>query len=259
MAKETIKITYVSCMGVLINYNDKNILIDSIVSPNILPYQTVPKQTLLNMLKKNEPFEKIDLILITHEHREHFQPDLVCQILSACPEARLVAPKAVIASLQQSRFYKESFVTQLISLDMDLNKSIELTLAGIRIDALRLAHDDEMQSFDIQNIAYLLHLGTHRLLHVGDAAAVAEDFKNNELFSKGVTTLVVPFIYVIAETGVESILALKPVHLVALHFPLKEHDKLNRYANAEEIKNATASPLPSSTHFLTECMQSITL
>lgn len=44
MAKETIKITYVSCMGVLINYDDKNILIDAIVSPDILPYRTIPQK-----------------------------------------------------------------------------------------------------------------------------------------------------------------------------------------------------------------------
>lgn len=244
-------------MGVLIDYNDKKILIDAIISPNILPYQTVKRETLLDMLKKAEPFEKIDLILITHEHREHFQPDLVCQILSACPEARLVAPKAVIEALQQSRFYKKSFITQFISLELDLNTSVEMTLKDIRFDALRLLHDEDPQAAEVQNIAYLLHLGNQRLLHVGDALASAENFKGNELFSKEITYLIVPFIYVVAEAGVESILALKPRHLVALHFPIEEHDKLNRFANAEEIKNDPASPLPKSTHFLRECMESI--
>ena len=257
MAKETIKITYVSCMGVLINYDDKNILIDAIVSPDILPYRTIPQKTLTSMLRKSEPFEKIDFILITHEHPEHFHPDLVCHVLSHCPEAKLVAPKAVIKSLQRSRLFKKSFILQCISLEIGLNKSIELTLKGLRFDAMHLAHDGDNPKSATQNIAYLLHLDNHRLLHVGDALADAESFRNNELLEKGITCLIVPFIYVITETGVESILQLNPLHLVALHFPLKKHDKLNRFANAEDIRNAANSPLPESTHFLTECMESI--
>lgn len=259
MAKEICKINYISCMGTLINFNNKNILIDSIISPNILPFQTVSRDILMNIAKKNPPFNTIDLILITHEHKEHFQPDLVCQILNACPEATLIAPKAAVIELRQSKYFKKRFITQLISIDLDHTKSIEMSIKNIKIIITRLMHDDQNKYKYTQNIAFLLYLGEHRILHVGDSLPDISIFKESDLTSKDITCLIVPFIFLITESGVEVISAINPRYLLATHFPMEEHDSYKRFENAREIKNNPLSPLPKNTYLLTESMSEIIL
>ncbi len=259
MAKEMYKIIHTSCMGTLINFNNKNILIDSIISPNILPYPTVNKDILMNMVQKNTPFESIDLILITHEHKEHFQPDLVCQILSACLEATLIAPKAVIAEMRKSKYFKKRFITQLISIDLDDNKSIDLSIKNIKMIITRLMHDDQSKYKHVQNIAFLIYLGEHRILHVGDSLPDISIFRESELINKDVTCLIVPFIFLITESGVEVISSINPRYLLATHFPLSEYDTNKRFENAQEIKNNSLSPFPKNTYLLTESMSEVLL
>jgi L-ascorbate metabolism protein UlaG (beta-lactamase superfamily) len=259
MAKEIYKIIYTSCMGTLINYNNKNILIDSIISPNILPYPTVDKDILMNIVKKKPPFSSIDLILITHEHKEHFQPDLVCQILSACSEATLIAPKAVIADMRKSKYFKKRFITQLISIDLDHNKSIDLSIKNIRLIITRLMHDDQNKYKYIQNITFLLYLGEHRILHVGDSLPDVAIFRESELINKDITCLIVPFIFLITESGVEAISSINPRYLLATHFPMREHDVNKRFENAQEIKDNPLSPFPKNTYLLSESMTEILL
>jgi len=258
MAKDYPKIYYTSCMGMLINYNDKNILIDGINSPNIAPYMTVKKETLINIVKKNEPFNKIDIILVTHEHREHFQPDLTCQILSACPEATLIAPKTVISLLRQSQYFKKRFITQLISIDLDLNKSIEFNLKNVKICAARLLHDDNAKFSSVKNIAYLMYLGDINILHVGDAEADIEQFDKSAL-SRKINCLIAPFKYLVTENGIATIASLNIKYLVAAHFPQKEYDNGKILQKAEQIKNSPNSPYPRFTYFLTENMSEISL
>lgn len=259
MARDFPKINYTSCMGTLINYYDKNILIDCINSPDVLPYQSVKKETLLDIVKKNQPFSKIDMMLITHEHREHFQPDLTCQIMAACPEATLIAPVAVTNQLRQSKYFKKRFITQIISVDLDLNKSIEFTLKGITIRAAHIMHDEPEKHSDIQNVAFLLNMGEHRILHVGDAIPDFAQLEQSGLASAGVSCAIVPYKYLITEKGIDALVNLSPRYMIATHFPVKEYDNTRIYDKAMQIKNSPNSPFPKLTYFLSEIMPEVVL
>ncbi len=259
MARDFPKINYTSCMGTLINYYDKNILIDCINSPNILPYQSVKKETLVNIIKKNQPFSKIDIMLVTHEHKEHFQPDLTCQILTACPESTLIAPKEVINQLRQSKYFKKRFIMQIISVDLDLNKSIEFTLKGITIRAAHIMHDEPEKHPNIQNVAFLLNMGEHRILHVGDATPDFSHFEESGIAGAGVSCAIVPYKYLITEKGIDTLVNLSPRYMVATHFPIKEYDNARIYDKAMQIKNSPNSPFPKLTYFLSELMPEVVL
>jgi L-ascorbate metabolism protein UlaG (beta-lactamase superfamily) len=137
------------------------------------------------------------MMLVTHEHKEHFQPDLTCQIMAACPESTLIAPREVINQLRQSRYFKKRFITQIISVDLDLNKSIEFTLKGITVRAAHIMHDEPEKHSDIQNVAFLLNMGEHKILHVGDALPDFAHFQESGLADAGVNCAIVPYKYLI--------------------------------------------------------------
>mgnify|MGYP001021152502 CR=1 FL=1 len=255
MAKTDVFITYIACMGVLIRDDEKSILIDAIITPGIRPYPSITKEVLVNMIKKAPPFNKIDYILITHEHEEHFNPDFVCQVLSACPEARLIAPKTVIARIRGSRYFKKRFIMQMIGLDIAPNKMVDFTLGKFQMFFIHLPHEADMH--DIQNIAFLIQLGHYRLLFTGDSATNIEVFQQAGLTQKSIDCIIAPFTFVITESGVHTMDILQPRYLIAIHFPLPQYDVNKRYQNALDIINNPLSPLPRNTFLLTESMKTV--
>lgn len=123
----------------------------------------------------------------------------------------------------------------------------------------RLMHDDQSKYKHVQNIAFLIYLGEHRILHVGDSLPDISIFRESELINKDVTCLIVPFIFLITESGVEVISSINPRYLLATHFPLSEYDTNKRFENAQEIKNNSLSPFPKNTYLLTESMSEVLL
>ena len=94
-----VRVTHVFNTGYLITVGDKRILIDAL-------YLGHPEGILKPVVYAQPPFDGVDLILATHEHHDHFSPELVGRYMKENPQTLFVSTG--------------SAVDQLIALDGDL-------------------------------------------------------------------------------------------------------------------------------------------
>lgn len=131
-----------SCL--LIEINDKRLLID----PGSLVTEKFPANT----------FRDIDGILITHEHSDHVDKNLLDEIL------RINDGITVVGNESTSKALGENKITQIV------NNNDQLSVAGLSVTARELPHV-AMPNGDPgpQNTGYVIE---HTFFHPGDGIAI---------------------------------------------------------------------------------------
>ena len=134
----------------------------------------------------------MDLILVTHRHRDHFEGGLVADFLASSPETILVAPPRAVESLEDV----EGLGARVRSILPDLHSFEAVTEAGIQVKAYRLKHSAYMETDpvtgekrdrhkEVQNLVYVVQLAGRRILHTGDAVfSQSLEIFENDLFHK---------------------------------------------------------------------------
>jgi len=264
------KVTYIANEGFLIEAGSKKILIDAIFNDETINYAHVPDAETLERLEKAEPpFDDVDVILVTHKHRDHFAAEPVLRHLASNPTGVLIAPPQAVELLAANNTELERFGDRIKEVKLDLHRSTELTVHGIRIEAHRLRHSAYMvkdektgESYNrhegIENIVYLIEIGGAKFFHVGDAVLSqdAEYFTEENLTKQNVTIAFLEFFDWSEET--KEILQdwMSPDHVVFMHLPPQKEqiEKLTRRLT-EIYPNAFLFREPLETRSLDELRQ----
>ena len=156
--KKRVEITYVGNAGFLINIGDKKILIDALFKGfkgnYILPQKVQDKLTLAQA-----PFDDVDLILVTHAHGDHVNPDMVRQHLQN-------NPKAIFVSTQQMVNALNGFTDRCIAFNPTKEKSESKVINDISIETFYLPHGPDSK---IINIGFLVSVNGITFFQSGDA------------------------------------------------------------------------------------------
>lgn len=230
------KITYIANEGFLVEAGSRKVLIDALFDDDTIDDSHVPGgETLAQMVNGDEPFENVDLILVTHSHRDHFAPELVLRHLAANPDTVLAAPSQAIEKLRATGANLEKLGGRVKELGLGLFESVELAVEGIRVRAHRLRHSEYLvtdektgQQYNrhehVENLAYVIEMGDARLLHVGDAVLpLNREYLESERFPEEKMNIVfLEFFDWSSET--RSILErrFEPDHVVFMHLPPQE-------------------------------------
>ena len=161
--KEQMEIYYIGNAGFLISYGSKKVLIDAIHKHPW--YLFTPEDVLKKMMDSQPPFENVDLLLVTHSHGDHFDPQLTAQFLSQNPGTILVSDPRVIERLK--RVMKEDFTKiskRVKNIDLEFGEAAGLTAHGIKVKALGLSHGYP----DYLNLGFIINFNGITLFHPGD-------------------------------------------------------------------------------------------
>lgn len=111
-----------------------------------------------------EAFTQVDLVLCTHRHTDHMDPDTLQVLAAAFPRLRFVVPAA---SLDEAR--KRCGVQDARLIAVDAGDSIT-PLPGLRVMPVAAAHEQLSQDAQGRHewLGYVLELGGVRLYHSGD-------------------------------------------------------------------------------------------
>jgi len=97
----SVKVHYVANVGFLIEAGSKKILIDAPFDDPTIDYCHVPDQAMLDRIGDSvAPFDDLDLILVTHGHRDHFAPGQVLRHLASDPGCLVAGPPQAIERLR---------------------------------------------------------------------------------------------------------------------------------------------------------------
>ena len=175
-----IYVTYIANEGFLIERGGKKILIDALFKDNTIDFCDVPsEETIRKILTVKPPFDDVDLLLFTHQHRDHFDADLALTYMKNNKKCFLIGPQQVVDQLSDSEEYKK--ITERIhSITPPFGHSKDTSINGIKLLVLRLQHSsyfvtDEQTGKEvdrhknIQNLGFMIYLGNYKILHTGDS------------------------------------------------------------------------------------------
>ena len=165
-SEKEVAIRYMCNEGFLITTADKKILIDSMVQ-NPWGYANTPKRAWDMMQKGQLPFDGIDLLLFSHAHRDHFEPEMALDFLSAHPETVLVGDGIVLEELQTANPEKcQALSSRLKNPDVSIGKTAKVEVNGIPLRVLGVNHAFPDQPY--LTLGYILELEGLKIYHQGD-------------------------------------------------------------------------------------------
>lgn len=226
---------YVSNAGVLLEIGNKRILIDSLCKSPVAIYKNTHEVIRDQIIYGVPPYDRIDLMLFTHHHGDHFEPEGTVDFLQRNPKAVLVStPETVKRLLAQEANLDES---RLIAPELKASQETVLEIKEIRLRVMSLIHDGKDYR-DVENYGFLIEVNGKRVLHVGDAKPMAENFAHLNLDKEAIDLLLVPFPYVGIPKGQSVIQNLiQPKKVAAIHLP---HQDLDRFKWIEGTKKSHA-------------------
>lgn len=213
-------VTYISNAGVLLKLNDKKILIDGFCKSVDPIYKNIPADISDQIIHGIPPFNNIDLMLITHEHEDHFHVESVCAFLQHNPYTVVISTYEVISSIMNLVDSKN--YPRLIELKPELHQSEKIQINSISIQAISMIHDGKKYA-DVNNLAYLIDYG-RTILHLGDASPKA-NFESLNLLRYSIDLLIANFPYISLFSAREIVKKyINPQKIAIVHFPQQEFD-----------------------------------
>ena len=170
-------VRYLANEGVLLSLPEGTVLIDGLFRDGLPEYPVVEGATRDSLERGLGVFGDIDLVLVTHVHRDHFNALAVERHLIENPRAHLVASRQVADSVRILGSEYARIEARVHPVDATPGWIEELEVAGIFVRALGIAHPPSRNQ-PVGHLAYVVgreggvaHLGDLGLELVRDRNA----------------------------------------------------------------------------------------
>lgn len=164
---EALHVTLLANAGLLLRYGGVTLLLDGIYGSEGHPFSTLPPQTREKLFAGQPPFDKIDYLLFTHAHPDHFSPGLTLGYLKQrrvkgvfLPETRAVCESGLADFLRDSAI-------PAVFLSGATDRAAYRIEPGITVRAFRTLHLDKLYQH-VKHFCYLLSFGEKNVLFCAD-------------------------------------------------------------------------------------------
>ncbi len=210
-------IRYIANEGVLIRAAGKRILIDALHREYKPEYPSPPADLLQMLETAQKPYDKIDLLLVSHLHLDHFHPESVALHLKNSPRAVLAASAQITAEIEKNYADYEKIKSQIKPVTHEWQKSFAFEEDGMKVKFLGLRHGGERFKW-IENFGHLIEIGGKKLLHIGDADMTAENFAAFNLARENIDIAFIPAWFLTSEDGRRLVKEqFNPKQIIAVH------------------------------------------
>lgn len=233
-------VTYVANEGFLVRTANSKILVDALFGGIKGNWCEHPGDSLQNlMIRGQAPFDKIDVVLISDYHVDHFNAKLVTEFMENQTKTILLCPEQVDQRLRKQASYPLISERVRVVQGPD-HKDTTFVAADILVNAMMMSHGGylEMDSIsgemrnlhqDVQNTAWLVKADSVVFFHSGDASVKAFD----PAFESRFSTEQVDFAFMdrvfMQPSGMEVIGGMiKPGKLIFMHI---EPSRVDYYKN----------------------------
>ena len=134
------------------------------------PFLTPRDDRLVPPADRPEAFAGVDVVLVTHEHYDHFDPDACRELASASPETPFAAPRPIIDQLTDLGIDAARIAP------MQPRDRIDVGSATVTaVPACHAVHasdgyslGEELSGGDVRFLGYVVEIGGVRVYHAGD-------------------------------------------------------------------------------------------
>lgn len=212
----------------IVTYVDNSAFILSAGSNNILfdPHYLMPKELKEIILAGKEPFTELDMVLITHDHSDHFDPELTLQLLRDNPSAELISTQSVIEQVSLLAEADPAIISRLSAYEPEEGRQISEKKNGIRFEVLNLPHN-----YPVTNLGFLIDLGDLTVFNTGDIVDIGA-LDNYDLHSERIDLALIPYFFLVEEQFWDAsgnnplIEAITPQLIIPSHYSIPRGDLL---------------------------------
>jgi L-ascorbate metabolism protein UlaG (beta-lactamase superfamily) len=222
--EHALEVTYIANEGFMISMGSTNVLIDAL--PRSKYYLNPSDSMSARLMNGIPPFDKVDYVLVTHHHPDHFNAEMISRFLLNHPAAQLIASSETCNEL-----IGDSLAAKRHS-GIDLKMGGHQTVRGDRAEivVLRLNH---VGAADLSNFAFVVRSNGYTFVHVGDARLSfnEEYLRTVDWGSYSVDLLFIEYFDESSETWDIVEKTIRPKHVILMHVPGGEEDSI-RNVNA---------------------------
>jgi L-ascorbate metabolism protein UlaG (beta-lactamase superfamily) len=248
-------LTHLGNDGILLESGERKILVDGIFRNKLERWSHLPEADQAQLEQAVSPYNGVDVVLVTHNHLDHWHPQAVGNFLKNSPQTTLVAPRQAIDDLQDpEKCDNYAEIQQQVSDSMpSFGEEIRIQDGDLVIDVLGMHHFNmfDYRFEDVQNNGYVISLDGKRLLHLGDVNMTEENFAPFKLHERDIDVVFLPlFSDNLSQERRDVILKhVNPQHVVSLHAQI---------GHEEDIRTSVKELYPHATIF-TEVLEQVTL
>ena len=177
--ESTIEVVFLANEGVLVAAGNNKVLIDALFDNPNPNYAAPPKEMLEGMEAGRAPFDDVDLVLVTHNHPDHFSPSFAARFIENNPNTALVAPADALSAMKDNVDKWERVQNRVFPFDLKPGETAEKTVKGIAVKMFRTLHSGDLES--PHNLMYLIKMNGRTIFHEGDSAGKLATFKDTGL------------------------------------------------------------------------------
>jgi len=217
-SESSIEVTYLANEGVMITTEGHKVLIDALFDNPNPNYRPPSEDMLEGMEAGRSPFDDVDLVLVTHNHPDHFSPSFAARFMENNPNTLLMAAKDAVTAMKENIKDWERVQDRVFSFELEPGETAEKTVGGIVVKMFRTLHSGDLET--PHNLMYLIKMDGRTIFHEGDSAGKPATFADTGLEKEKIDLALVHFWFPLYPHGERIILdVLKPDHVGLIHLP----------------------------------------
>ena len=224
LTSSKLTITYIANEGVFLQKMNKKVLIDAL-HQKYRPFYLYPSPKLqLQMEQGQVPFNKVNLVLVSHLHGDHFGASTCARQLNNNPQTILIGSKQVRDSLQKTSLFSKVKLQIKVA-----TQTKQITINQVQVKILKIAHVNKYRHGWVQNFGYLVDMDGQKVLHVGDAEVSENIFKPLQLSKENIEVAVLPMWFLVSAKGKQLVNQyIRPRHIIASHISVGDEKNATR-------------------------------
>ena len=170
---EALHVTLVANAGLLLEYRGTTLLLDGIYGAEGHPFSNLSPQTWQQMLAGEGRFRKVDYLLFSHHHADHFSPRMTLEYLRRRRVKGIFKPAAERDNELDAWLRQEKIPCAALSRETDhVSWRIE---PHITVRAFFTRHLDKKYA-DVRHFCYLISFDDRQVLFTADTDYTSETF-----------------------------------------------------------------------------------
>jgi L-ascorbate metabolism protein UlaG (beta-lactamase superfamily) len=216
----SLELTYIGCEGVLVRSEKGAVLIDALFGAEAQGYHAPPDHALAAVRAARGPFDRVDVVLATHFHEDHFDADAVAEYLHASERTRFAStPQAVERLVVRA----PELAGRAVGIEAPEGMRVAREFGGVRVEGFGLSHG-KVNYADVQHLGWVVTLGARSVIHLGDGIIDEKTLRRAGLIEDGLDVGVLPFWFLTYPFGQRLVArAFRPRSIFACH--IRNHER----------------------------------
>ena len=228
-----VEVTFLANSGFLIQSGRYSVLIDAFLREPFELYAGLPDEVYKPLVNALPPFDKLMIVLVSHNHPDHVQMRGLEKYLGKNNQAQLMTSPDVLLALQEHARDFAAIQHRLSPIPTKPGQINKILQEEMSIEFFQLEHGGKLAE-ESTHLAHLLEMGGVRILHVGDAKPSLENFEPFDLEKRAIDVAIVPYWFFNQAIGVRVLQEqIKARTVIVCHVPPSELEKFGDLLKAQ--------------------------